>query len=121
MLNAMDITVSHPDFKTQLLEIRISGPLVASRLLLNGVSVRRTAGGYLVLNDVGSEVLIQMNSTIFHRIPELLIEQESIRVNGRAGWTQIAGWKKIWVAQALAAGLKVIVAVTPLKKSNKPI
>lgn len=89
----MDITISHPDFKTQLLELRISGYFLAPKILLNGVHVKRFAGAYLVLNDIGHEVSVRLNSSAFNRLPQLLIDEDEITIS-HAGWTQFAGWKK---------------------------
>jgi len=117
----MDITISHPDFKTQLLEIRVSGYLYTPRILLNGVPVKRLGGAYTLLNDSGHDVLVELNSSLFYRLPELLIEQDSIKIVGKAGWTQFPGWKKTWAAKRIGATLKLLVTVNPMKKLNKSI
>lgn len=115
----MDITVGHRDFKTQLLEIRVSGYFCSPRILLNSVSVKRNNGEYSVLNDVGNEVIVQLNSNIFNRLPQLLIESEEIKIFGNPGWTQFAGWKKTWLVQWLAATLHAMQMLSRAKKLNK--
>lgn len=67
----MDITILHPEFMTQLLEMRVSGYWSAARILLNGVPVKRMSGEYSVLNDAGHEVSIRLNSSVFNMLPQL--------------------------------------------------
>jgi hypothetical protein len=117
----MDITISHPDFKTQLLEIRISGYFYTPRILLNGVPVKRLGRVYTLLNDSGHDVTVEMNRCFFYRLPELQIDQDSIKLAGKAGWTQFAGWKKSGVAKWVGATLKLLVTFKPIKKLNKSI
>jgi len=117
----MDITIPHPDFKTQLLEMRISGRLLAPRILLNGVLVKRSKGMYSVLNDCGHEVTIRLNSSVFDRLPQLLIEHEEIRIGNTAGWTQFTGWKRPLAVQwAYAAMKSFFTRIGVEKKLNEP-
>ncbi len=90
----MDITIDHRDFKTQLLELRAPGYFGLPTILLNGVPVRKVDGAYTVLNDAGLEMLVTIRTGPFDPLPQLLIEQEAIRLIGRPGWTQFAGWRQ---------------------------
>ncbi|MET3106863.1 hypothetical protein AAKU67_002385 [Oxalobacteraceae bacterium GrIS 2.11] len=112
----MDITIAHPDFKTQLLEIRISGYFHSPAILLNGAAIKRVGGVYTVLNDAGHDVVVELNSSFFYRLPQLLIEHEATRITGTTGWSQYAGWKKTWLAQLLKSSLFM---VTPVNRFNK--
>ena len=76
----MDITILHPEFMTQLLEMRISGYWSSPRILLNGVQVKRTGGEYAVTNDAGHEVSVRLNSSVFNMLPQLLIELSLIHI-----------------------------------------
>jgi len=116
----MDITIAHPDFKTQLLEMRISGVFYAPRILINGVPVKKFDGVYAVLNDAGQEVTIRINTSIFNRLPQLLIEQDEIRLS-RAGWTQFAGWDKSFPAVRARAAFRAVLALAAGRKLNKTI
>jgi hypothetical protein len=117
----MNITISHPEFKTQLLELRVSGRFDAPLVLLNGAVVRRSDRVYTVLNDAGHEVSITLNSNIFYHLPQCLIEQESIKITGKAGWRQFAGWQKTWIAQLFFGLLRVPVMLLRIKKVNRTI
>jgi hypothetical protein len=115
----MNITISHSDFKTQLLELRIPGYFYAPRLLLNGVAVKRIDGVHTVLNDAGHEVSITLNSNFFYRLPQLLIEQDEIKIISKAGWIQFAGWKKTPPLQWFNSSLKLFAMSKSTKKLNK--
>jgi hypothetical protein len=117
----MNITISHSDFKTQLLEISIPGYFYAPRLLINGIAVKRIDGVYTVLDDAGHEVAIRLNSNFFYRLPQLLIEQDDIKIVSKAGWIQFAGWKKTPPVQWFNATLKLLAMFRPEKKLNKSI
>jgi hypothetical protein len=115
----MNITISHSDFKTQLLEISIPGYFYAPRLLVNGSAVRRINGVYTVLNDGGHEVAIRLNSNLFYRLPQLLIEQDEIKIMCKAGWIQFAGWKNTPPVQWFNSTLKLSAMFRSVKKLNK--
>jgi hypothetical protein len=125
----MDITISHPEFKTQLLELRVSGLLRAPRIVINGVLVKRLDNTYTVLNDAGNEVVIRLNGNIFYRLPEVLVENNPVQLVGKAGWKQFAGWKKTGPAQWTIATLKItkrlavktVTVFVSSKKLNKSI
>jgi len=115
----MNITISHPDFKTQLLEIRISGYFCGSAILLNGAAIKRVGGVYTVLNDLGHDVAIQMNSSFFYRLPQVLIDHEAAQITGGPGWSQYAGWKHTWLVQLLKSTLRIAFMVTRANRFNK--
>jgi hypothetical protein len=117
----MDITILHPEFMTQLLEMRISGYWSTPRILLNGVMVKRRAGEYAVLNDAGHEVSVRLNSSVFNMLPQLLIDGEEIRVRTDAGWTQFAGWKKSIPLQWGNQALQFFLSAERSKKLNKTV
>jgi uncharacterized protein YdeI (BOF family) len=103
----MDITISHPDFKTQLLELSVSRLFRGPRILINGVVVKRIDGVYTVFNDAGHEVVIEVNANLFYRLPQVLIELQSVPVTGKAGWRQFAGWENTAIARRTAVTLKM--------------
>ena len=116
----MDITISHPDFKTQLLEMRTSSYFLSPKILLNGVVVKRFGGVYSVLNDTGNEVTVRLNSSIFNRLPQLLIDQDDISIS-HGGWTQFAGWKRSLPIVFVRASAKFCTALIRGRKMNKTI
>ncbi len=121
--NTMNITLSHPDFKTQLLELRVSGVFSVPRLWLNGLPVKGSKGLFSetcsVCNDAGYETAIVVNSHLFYRLPQVLIDQDDVRLAGKAGWTQYKGWKKSVPMVWLTALLKGVGSMTQFRKLNK--
>ncbi|PRC94553.1 hypothetical protein [Solimicrobium silvestre] len=112
----MDITISHQDFKTQLLEIRISGFFCSSRVLLNGVEVKRVQGVYTVLNDVGYEVAIELNSSLLNPIPIVRVDAEKINLANATEWSQFTGWGKTSPLQRFKSKVRMLLMSFPLKK-----
>jgi len=74
-----------------------------------------------VLNDAGQEVTITINTSAFNRLPQLLIDQDEIKLS-RAGWTQFAGWEKSVPAalgRALLGAGRYVLALVAGRKLNK--
>lgn len=117
----MDITILHPEFMTQLLEMRITGYFSAPRILLNGVVVKRMAGEYAVTNDAGHEVSVKLYSSVFNMLPQLLIDGAEIRIRSDAGWTQFAGWKKSIPMQWGNQAVQFLLNSARVKKPNKTV
>jgi len=117
----MDITISHPEFKTQLLEMRISGYFSSPRILLNGVLVKRVDGEYALLNDAGNEVSVKLHTSPFNMLPQMLIEDEEIRIRTDGGWTQFAGWKKLFAVLWDHPAAKSLLKANRVKKFNKTV
>ena len=117
----MNITISHPEFMTQLLELRISGYWSSPRILLNGVPVKRLDGEYSVLNDAGHEVSIKLNSSVFNMLPQLLVDGAAITIRSDSGWTQFAGWRKTVLVQWGNQAVALLLNAVRSKKLNKTV
>jgi len=119
----MNITISHPEFKTQLLELRVTGLFFRPSLWLNGFPVRGSKGviseAYCVFNDAGQETAVVVNRHVLYRLPQVLIELDEVKLAGKAGWTQYEGWKKSMPTLWIVALLKWMVALIQIKKLNK--
>ena len=117
----MQITIQHPEFKTQLLEMNISGYFSTPRIMLNGVPVRLTGGVYSVINDAGNDVTVKLNTSIFNMLPQLLIEQQEIRISTETGWTQFAGWRKSSPVRWTTLAIQSLCKIVSIKKINKTV
>lgn len=119
----MNFTIAHPEFKTQLLELRVSGLFCRPVILLNGVPLRPSTGWlsgvYLILNDAGQETRVTLNSHFLYKLPRVLIELDEIKLNGKADWKQFAGWKKTVPSLWFAALLKWVLVLTRIKSPRK--
>ena len=112
----MDITIPHPEFKTQLLEMRISGYFSTPWILLNGVRVRRADGTYTVINDAGQEVAVRLNTSLFATLPQVLIEDDEIRIRTDTGSTQFAGWHQVFPVRWVYRTVQVLCNAARFRK-----
>jgi len=107
-MTAQPIEVPAQNFRQRKLSVQIAG-LMGSRLLLDGVPLRRVAGVYTLKDDKDETVRIKLRTSFFDCVPTVMIDGEPVTIAPPLPWhEQILCWLPMaLVFQGYALGAMV--------------
>jgi len=86
----MDIQVSHARFQKQKLAVRTAGWFSGTKVLLNGVPLKRVKGTYPALADDGTQVPVRLSGAFGDPIPKLRVGEEVVQLAKPLAWYEYA-------------------------------
>ncbi len=99
----MDFVIAHPGFQRHSLSFRPARLFGSSAVLLDGVPVKRVKGKYIIKNDAGDDVVIQLRPSLIDPVPLVMIGTENVRLVAPLRWFEYA-WVGFPVLLVFAGG-----------------
>jgi hypothetical protein len=87
----LQIDVDQPDFKEQRITVEIPMIFRSPRLLVNGAVIKKSANGYLIHSDSGTETTIELKRNFFDPVPKMKINGKPVLISRK-----FTEWEYAW-------------------------